>query len=274
MPAKPLRIFVASPGDTAIERESLPGVVNEINRTLRALHPTLEQNVELVRWESHSYPAMGRPQGVINDQIGQYDIFIGILWKRFGTPTGRAESGTEEEFRVALTNWQKDGSPHILFYFSRQQFAPPKSSVEMEQLSKVVSFRQQLESDGLVWEYESAAQFSSVVRPHLTEVIGKLLNAGTPVADSSRSVTGPEATSRPTEQQLPIGLRVRIADIGPDDAFTVEDRARVLGRTGVVVEVMRNEDWYSGSVRLDKPVIGMELLYFFQFRYELAPIAA
>jgi hypothetical protein len=31
----------------------------------------------------------------------KYDIFIGIISLRFGTPTGVAGSGTEEEYRMA-----------------------------------------------------------------------------------------------------------------------------------------------------------------------------
>ena len=43
------------------------------------------------------------PQQIINSQVSdEYDIFIGILWTRFGTPTERAGSGTEEEFSWSL----------------------------------------------------------------------------------------------------------------------------------------------------------------------------
>jgi hypothetical protein len=45
---------------------------------------------------------MGRPEQLILDQIGQYDLFVGIMWRRFGTPTGVAGSGTEQEFDHAL----------------------------------------------------------------------------------------------------------------------------------------------------------------------------
>ena len=37
-------------------------------------------------------------QDVINRQLGEYDIFLGIMNTRFGSPTHRADSGTEEEF--------------------------------------------------------------------------------------------------------------------------------------------------------------------------------
>ena len=67
---------------------------------------------------------MGRPQGIINKQIGEYDIFIGMMWKRFGTPTGKAGSGTEEEFRLAYEYWETTKSVMILFYFCQAPFMP------------------------------------------------------------------------------------------------------------------------------------------------------
>jgi hypothetical protein len=61
-----LRLFVASPGDVQEERDHLKRVVDELNTTVA---PFKNAVVELVRWESHCQPSMGRPQGVINDQI-------------------------------------------------------------------------------------------------------------------------------------------------------------------------------------------------------------
>src|SRR5450759_4663688 len=91
-----IRIFVASPGDVGKEREGLKDVVQELNTTIA---PYKGLALELVKWETHATPNMGRAQGVINSQLGEYDIFVGLMWKRFGTPTGKAEYGTEEEFR-------------------------------------------------------------------------------------------------------------------------------------------------------------------------------
>ena len=63
-----IRIFVASPGDVQKEREHLKAVVDELNTTIA---PFKKLSIELVKWESHATPSMGRPQGVINSQLGQ-----------------------------------------------------------------------------------------------------------------------------------------------------------------------------------------------------------
>jgi hypothetical protein len=103
-----LRIFVASPGDVEDERRRLAHVVEDLRIHVAAAHGL---DLELVRWETHMRPGAGDDaQAVITPQIGSYDLFIGILWNRFGTPTKRAESGTREEFDQAYARWQKDPS--------------------------------------------------------------------------------------------------------------------------------------------------------------------
>lgn len=109
-----VKVFVASPGDVRAERNALAVVVAELNYTTGQ---KLGFVVELVRGKTHCRPGAGRPQGVINDLIGPNDVFLGIMWNRFGTPTGEADSGTEEEFNLAYAEWERSGHPHILFYF-------------------------------------------------------------------------------------------------------------------------------------------------------------
>ena len=171
-PLRRVRVFVASPADVSTERRDLIEVVNELNTTIA---PHMNCTLELVRWETHCQPNMGRPQGIINAQIGSYDIFIGIMWKRFGTPTGEADSGTEEEFRRAYKCWVQDQSVRILFYFSQASYKLESAS-EIDQLSRVMSFRSELQTIGLVWEYSSASGFRDVVRPHLARLILDLPN--------------------------------------------------------------------------------------------------
>ena len=105
-----VRIFVASPSDVQSEREQLAKVINELNLTITAIAPEKRVLLELVRWETHVSPSLGRdPQDVVNRQIGEYDLFVGILWKRMGTPTAVATSGTEEEFNRAYNCGSRTG---------------------------------------------------------------------------------------------------------------------------------------------------------------------
>ena len=141
-----------------------------------SLAPYWGISIELVRWETHTRPALGRPQGVINEQIGEYDIFIGIMWKRFGSPTGVAESGTEEEFRLAYGRWAESGNPNIMFYFSRQPLVAT-SAADAQQKGKVETFRSALKNVVLCWDYDSPEKFADIVRPHLTQTICKVMSS-------------------------------------------------------------------------------------------------
>ena len=167
-PVTKIRIFVASPGDVQTERNSLSKVIEELNSTIGEAESFV---LELVKWETHCYPAMGRPQGVINEQIGPYDIFVGIMWKHFGSPTGVAESGTEEEFRLAYSAWKEKQVSNILFYFSQAPHPMPQSQEEVEQLGKVLAFREELSKKGLVWKYANREEFADTIRPHLARIL-------------------------------------------------------------------------------------------------------
>src|SRR5579871_3308676 len=172
-----IRIFVASPGDVQSERDHLAKVVEELNLTIAAIAPEKNVVLELVRWETHVHPGLGNEtQEVVNQQIGDYDIFIGILWKRMGTPTTAAQSGTAEEFRRAYETWQKDKTLPVLFYFCQQSFPPPRTKEEVEQLGHVVDFRNDLSSKGLIADYTDHEGFADMVRPHLLLVLGRMLS--------------------------------------------------------------------------------------------------
>jgi hypothetical protein len=177
-----IRIFVASPGDVHSERDQLGQVVRELNSTLAALVPELGLVVELVRWETDAHPGLGTDaQDVVNRQlpISEYDIFIGIIWRRFGTPTKRAGSGTEEEFRIAHDSWKRSRRPReILFYFCQAPVSPQMTAEEFKQLEQTSQFREELSREGLVWDYADHVNFADLIRPHLVRVISGMIRPG------------------------------------------------------------------------------------------------
>src|SRR5436190_3370583 len=54
-------------------------------------------------------------------------------WRRFGTPTGVAGSGTEEEYRIAYRTWEENNAMPLLFYFCQKPFMP-RSLDEVDQI--------------------------------------------------------------------------------------------------------------------------------------------
>jgi len=164
---KKVRLFLSSPGDVEPERNKVHSVVAQVDRMVGGL---LDVHIEVIDWKTHVAGDMGRPQEVINRQIGDYDIFVGIMWKRFGTPTGKAGSGTEEEFNIAYKNWERFRRPRILFYFSTAQYTI-QNDEEYDQLGRVREFRKKMRDKGLTREYPTLDDFADLLREHLVRVL-------------------------------------------------------------------------------------------------------
>lgn len=162
-----IRVFVAASDDVAAEGNRLEAVVEELNRTIC---PRLDVRLRLLRWQKDTVPEIGRPEGLILKQIGPYDVMIGIMWKKFGSPTGKTESGTKEEFDTAYDSWKLHGRPRIMFYFSQAPYVL-RSVEEAEQLRAVLEFKSELKERALIAEYLSPEDFERKVREGLVNVI-------------------------------------------------------------------------------------------------------
>jgi hypothetical protein len=170
-----IRVFNASPSDVKPEREILATVIGHINSVYEARNE--RPRLQLRRWEDVC-PAAGDPQTVINEEIGAYDVFIGFMWRRFGTPNGDARGGTEHEYRRAYAEWEKRKRPHILFYFSRAPAPPPRSVEEAQQLLSVTIFRAEVAEKNLISEYDGLADFEIKIWRHLNAIIAKFPRPG------------------------------------------------------------------------------------------------
>ena len=134
-----IRVFIASPSDVEAERDALEEVIKSVNLSVAELEPV---RLRLIRWETAVQPATGGgAQDIIDSQLaGEYEVFIGILWMHFGTPTPRSDSGTLEEFEAALEKHKKDpSSVSVMFYFKDAPRTP--MDIDTEQLKKVQEFR-------------------------------------------------------------------------------------------------------------------------------------
>ena len=90
---------------------------------------------------NYDYELIILTQQIINQDFGDdYDIFIGIIWKKFGTKTEVAESGTEEEFLRALKRFENGENIQILFYFKSEPI--PFDEINPEQILKIKNFKE------------------------------------------------------------------------------------------------------------------------------------
>jgi hypothetical protein len=169
-----IKVFVGSPSDVEEERSKLEEVIRELNITWSE---AFDLRLDLIRWETHAYPDIGEDaQDVINQQIGDdYDIFIGIMWTRFGTPTGRAGSGTEEEFQRAKNRYDKNPETiRIMFYFKDSPVSISK--LDPSEIKKIQDFKSSFSKDGaLYWNFSNVNEFERFIRMHLSKQIQRYL---------------------------------------------------------------------------------------------------
>jgi hypothetical protein len=177
MPKQVLKynIFLASPNDLEEERQTVAEIVKELNLTFANKNNIV---LELITWETHSAPGVSQvhPQEIINKDIGaDYDIFLGLLWKRFGSKTKNANSGTEEEFQIAYEKFKTQPTKfQILFYF---KISPPKSlnEINSEDYRKVELFKKNIsEKNVLYWEFDTIENFKNLLRIHIPKRLESL----------------------------------------------------------------------------------------------------
>jgi hypothetical protein len=166
-----LKIFLASPGDVKPERDLIFALKDDLDHLIGKPNKI---RFEFVNWERSAYPGIGEDaQDVINKNINDdYNIFIGIFWLRFGTPTNRSESGTQEEYNRAYEKYKSDPhSNHIMLYFKT---ASPVSIYEFDytQFEKVKKFKKNTQSQGvLYWEFEKSDDLKSILLIHLASLV-------------------------------------------------------------------------------------------------------
>jgi hypothetical protein len=131
-----------------------------------------------IMWETDASPGVGSDaQDVINQQLANYDIFIGLLSARFGTPTKRANSGTEEEFGRAFERYIADSSGiRILFYF-RNTSVKVHDIAALIQAVHVCQFKIHLEQLGVLYQnYDDPADLAHKLRGDLPRRARELVN--------------------------------------------------------------------------------------------------
>ncbi len=225
-----LRVFVSTTSDMASERLAVKSAVDELNRKVLADRGF---RLEVVSWETHGTPDFGTDaQAVLNRQLREWDIYIGILGHRFGTPTPRADSGTEEEFNAAYNRWRKDSrSCRLMFYFSDTPISPRQ--IDLEQVRKVQAFREKLGALGSLYSYfRDATELPELLRGHLFQVVSDYRHTWGPVSDVPEAPMPSEEAIAP-EEDVPTLL-----DLAADAEESGEALAKTLKRITLNIEKM------------------------------------
>ena len=176
-----LRIFIASPGDVQKERKAVYKIIKNLNEGL-CCH--LNIRLKPFLWENNARPGIGRPQDVIFNQFSpkEWDIFIGILWSKFGSESGYEENGhrytgTEEEFKRAYEEWEKSKNIEIMIYKSTKPIQ--YNDIDSKQIEAVKNFFSEFnpkgKHPGLFREYSTMSMFEKAIFSDLCETIIKIV---------------------------------------------------------------------------------------------------
>lgn len=266
MPAegfKKLSVFVASPSDVRAEKTRLISIVDELNHGLADF---FRLTLEVKEW-SQVVPNMGRGQEIIFDQlpVNQWDVMIGILWLRYGMPSGGLnpdESGTHEEFNIAYECWKRTGKPRIMFYRCTRS---PETVTEIDtnSLARINDFFKQFETggknQGLYVTYNTIEDFEVIVRDHLGKILMEYVEKE---GDGYLTPLAIQNFARKTPNTLPrrepfFGRKKEIAQamraLNPADRVwaVIIDGIGGIGKTALAVEVAylcKEQEWFDTFV--------------------------
>jgi hypothetical protein len=161
-----ISVFIASPGDLAVERRAFRDCIEELNKGFGE-----GANVEFTAllWEDTLASTGRRVQSVINQDIDRCDVFILMMHCKWGQDAtdSKFSSYTEEEFHRALARFKETGQPEIFVILKK--ISPSRMSDPGPQLQKVLDFRRELEKTRTVLyrEYTGKTQFGEEVGLHL-----------------------------------------------------------------------------------------------------------
>ncbi len=178
-----VQVFVASPSDVAAERDALSHVIDGLRD---GLAKRLGLTLTLQRWEAVP-PDIGRPQEVLMRYFADepFDIFVGILWTRFGSPrrsySGRERdslsSGTHEEFMHALRARKHGGAWPLIAVYQCTRGPKDWRTLDLVQAGLVKDFFKEFEAGGkhpgIKKDYDSVDEFERRVRGELEQALWK-----------------------------------------------------------------------------------------------------
>lgn len=233
-----IKVFLASPGDLVEERKTAKKIAEEENRN-HAIPAGYQ--FELVGWED-TVAQHGRAQAVINRDLDQCDYFIGLIWKRWGSPPGPDggpySSGFEEEYERATDRFNKTGTPRISILFKSVDSS--EISDAGPQLRRVLDFQRSFinEYKGVFHTFDDLSTFETQFRSILSHFLRKEIeeNRNSESEEQSRTL---ESGREPEENTADTGnflfdkeARAFLSDlisrisVENEYAFTAADAAR------------------------------------------------
>ena len=155
-------ILLSCPSDVSNLKDIVKECIDDFNRMYGNINNI---KLDLKHWSTDAYPQSGgSAQKLLNSQfIHDCDACIALLGTRFGSPTDRYDSGTEEEIEDMISS-----DKQVFMYFIEKQVDP--SSIDFKQYSKVRDFKDKYISDskGIYWTIKDDYEFKKQLTNHLS----------------------------------------------------------------------------------------------------------
>lgn len=165
-----LRVFVSSPNDVEEERSIVEQIIEKVSYTCKE---SLGVELQCVTWDKFVPQAPNLPaesiQDILNAEIKKCQIFILILWKRYGSKEiGQPKSNTQREAETALDLLKRDRKIMFLSYFRDIPINYDAGS----QQKGVEAFRDNLQKQGIWFKnYPSPSVFQELVTHDLYRTV-------------------------------------------------------------------------------------------------------
>lgn len=153
-------VLLSCPGDVLDQMDLVREAINSFNEGIG-----LDNNVVLMlrHWSISAYAESGKKaQESLNSQFVKYcDVVIAIFGDRFGSPTDKYRSGTEEEIEMFLN----EGKQVFMFFYEGGR----TKDADLEQAQKVRDFKEEYKSKnkGVLVTYSEKKDLKSLLKDNL-----------------------------------------------------------------------------------------------------------
>ncbi|MCY8911036.1 hypothetical protein P8907_20265 [Bacillus atrophaeus] len=208
-------LLISCPSDVKDEIDIIRETIEEYNK-----RDGDKNNTAIItkHWSKDSYPQSGgRPQELLNQQfVLDCDFVVAVFWTRFGTPTEKYGSGTEEEIEELIKSGKQ-----VFLYFSDQPIKP--SLYDSSQHKKVLEFREKYKDRGMYDTYETLQEFEKKFSNHLKQYFDSLPHEKQEKPKKGQlSIQGVNTKGKPTDP-----IKLYQYDLGSLE-FLEQDKENIL----------------------------------------------
>jgi len=166
-----ITVFISCPDDVKKQKDIVRAVCESLTKTTTGLE------IKAIDWQKNVIPDITGQgaQAIINEQIGKYDydIYIGIFWKRFGEKQLNGLTPTEEEFEDALDRQRRTQRPKMTVYFKTTAYHPSNLH-DAQQSLQIETFKERAKELGVYGSFKTNIEFQRNLFERISSYVNQL----------------------------------------------------------------------------------------------------